>query len=372
MHHLEWYTVVWDDRMIITNNIDLWQATSVANQQILVNLPFQTGYMDADFSNIQFESDTEVPLSHWIESYESGASAKIWVKIADIDTSQFRCKWGDEIVGESLGSSTFTFFGTDATGLTFASGSAFMCNGELETYLGYHDAVSGSAAFMLSGSNVLAVTRTAEETETVDDLGTSITGEHRWEVIHASGSCTFMIDDVQVGTTHTTDLPIDELMLSLDNVSWSAVRTLGSSDPIASFIYDAVPLLCIQGNITDVVWSPSATIVGRDRLIPHSYLDGYLMPIIAYTHHLDETEFPDATVVLSGISNRVLLKTDYRGLLYEWIPFDTYSDAIFISELNIVYVVDHTDILDENKFKYTTRKTSKTNVNQRMIHHRRN
>lgn len=359
MHRLEWYTVVWDDHMIITNNIDLAPATSIAGQQVVVNIPFQNGYMDADFSNIQFESGASVPLSHWIESYESGVSAKIWVKITDAATSQFRCKWGDEIVGEPSGSLTFDFFGTDATGRAFNSGSAFMCSGELETYLGYHD-----AAFMLSGSNVLAVTRT-----TVDDLGTSITGEHRWEVIRASGSCTFKIDDVQVGTTHTTDLPIDELMLSLDNVSWAAVRTLGSSDPTASFIYDAVPLLCIQGNITDAIWSPSASIGAHERLIPISYLDGYLMPLIAYSHHLDGTEFPDATVVLSGISNRVLLKTDYRGILYEWIPFDTYSDAIFISDLNIVYVVDHTDILDENKFKYTTRKTSKTNVNQRMIHH---
>jgi hypothetical protein len=369
MRHLEWYTHIWDDRMIITNSIDLAPATSIAGQQVVVNIPFQTGYMDADFSNVTFESGTSIPLSFWIESYESEVSAKVWVKLDDINTSQFKCKWGDEIVSEPSGETTFEFFGTNSAGSTYGSGSAFMCNGILETYLGYHSLTSGSASFMLSGSNILAITRTSGSTETVDDLGDSFTGDHKWEIVRASDSCIFKIDDEQVGTTHITDLPEGALPLSLDNINWAALRLLGTTEPIARFIYDAVHIICIQGIVGDTVWEPSATISAREKLIPHSYIDGYLMPIVAYARHLNTTEFPDATVVLSGISNRVLLKTDYRGLLYDWIPFDTYSEAIFISDLNIVYVVDSTEILEANKFIYTTRKVSKTNISHRMIHH---
>ncbi len=71
-----------------------------------------------DFSDIRFSVDNVTALPYWIESYTSGVSAKIWVKLPTIDTTTVSIFYGNAAAtSESNGDNTFVFF-DDFEGVT--------------------------------------------------------------------------------------------------------------------------------------------------------------------------------------------------------------------------------------------------------------
>ncbi|MFA5760169.1 MAG: DUF2341 domain-containing protein [Dehalococcoidales bacterium] len=64
-----------------------------------------------DFSDIRFSVDDVTALPYWIESYTSGVSAKIWVKLPTIGTTTIAVFYGNAAAtSESNGDATFVFF----------------------------------------------------------------------------------------------------------------------------------------------------------------------------------------------------------------------------------------------------------------------
>jgi PKD repeat protein len=64
-----------------------------------------------DFSDIRFSTDGENALPYWIESYTSGVSAIIWVKVPSITTTTILIYYGNvDATSESDGDATFVFF----------------------------------------------------------------------------------------------------------------------------------------------------------------------------------------------------------------------------------------------------------------------
>jgi hypothetical protein len=75
-------------------------------------------------------------------------------------------------------------------------------------------------------------------------------------------------------------------------------------------------------------------------------------------------------VILEGVSNKVLTRTDYRGIIIDWIPFDEYNSAIFVSVNNIVYTQLSKEEIELYVFNYIINRASIANAPFRMVHSR--
>lgn len=62
-------------------------ASAIANFQVKVTVTFETGKMNADFSDLYFTDDAGNALSYWIESKTNSVTAQVWVKIGTTSTS---------------------------------------------------------------------------------------------------------------------------------------------------------------------------------------------------------------------------------------------------------------------------------------------
>lgn len=72
-----------------------------------------------NFSDIRFSVDGINALSYWIESYTSGVSATVWVKVPSISTTTIMVYYGNaSAVDASSGSNTFVFFDDFSTDLS--------------------------------------------------------------------------------------------------------------------------------------------------------------------------------------------------------------------------------------------------------------
>ncbi len=99
-----------------------------------------------------------------------------------------------------------------------------------------------------------------------------------------------------------------------------------------------------------------------------SYIEGFKLPIIAHVNRISGAIFPNAVVILEGGVNKILTRTDYRGIIIDWIPFDTYDTAIFVSTNNIVYTQLSKEEVELYVFNYIINRASLANAPFRMVH----
>ncbi|AIY89151.1 DUF2341 domain-containing protein [Geoglobus acetivorans] len=104
----------WSYRVPITIREN--SGNSLADYQVLVtlNASFNWSNVNSDGSDIRFTDDLGNPLSYWIEEWNYGSSAKIWVRVPSIpasSTTTIYMYYGNPTTNsESSGSSTFIFF----------------------------------------------------------------------------------------------------------------------------------------------------------------------------------------------------------------------------------------------------------------------
>lgn len=104
--------------------------------------------------------------------------------------------------------------------------------------------------------------------------------------------------------------------------------------------------------------------------VDDSYIEGFKLPIIAHVNRISGAIFPNSVVILEGVSNKVLTQTDYRGIIIDWIPFDEYNNAIFVSANNIVYTQLSKEEVELYVFNYIINRASIANAPFRMVHSR--
>jgi hypothetical protein len=109
-----------------THNIT--SVTTITNYQVQFTIYKTTGtstgssiycnnHCNDDFSDIRFSVDGVTSLSYWIESYTSGVSAVVWVKVPSISDTTIWIYYGNESASTtSNGDDTFVFFDDFETG----------------------------------------------------------------------------------------------------------------------------------------------------------------------------------------------------------------------------------------------------------------
>ncbi|WP_456370957.1 DUF2341 domain-containing protein, partial [Geoglobus sp.] len=104
----------WSYRVPITIREN--SGSSLTDYQVLVtlNASFNWSNVNSDGSDIRFTDDLGNQLSYWIEEWNYGSSAKIWVRVPSIpasSTTTVYMYYGNPTANsESSGSSTFIFF----------------------------------------------------------------------------------------------------------------------------------------------------------------------------------------------------------------------------------------------------------------------
>jgi hypothetical protein len=123
-----WWNKDWEYRRQVTVNNS---GSLLQNYQISMNVNY-TGPMQMDFSDLRFV-DGSTQLSYWIENYDYGKSATVWVKIPSVPANGKKTIWmyyGNPVASsESNGRATFILFDD------FNSGD----------YADYGDVTAGSA-----------------------------------------------------------------------------------------------------------------------------------------------------------------------------------------------------------------------------------
>lgn len=94
------------------------------------------------------------------------------------------------------------------------------------------------------------------------------------------------------------------------------------------------------------------------------------IPFISYIHKLDGVLLPEAKIILEGSNNKVVVSSDVRGIIAEYIAADTYTNATIISRNNIVYKLTSLENIDDNEymFRMKVKRMTKANVPYRQIH----
>jgi hypothetical protein len=83
-----WWNTDWGYRRQITINNS---GSLLENYQISVNVDYD-GHMKTDFSDLRFVDGT-AQLSYWIENYDQGKSAHVWIKIPSISGNGTKTLW---------------------------------------------------------------------------------------------------------------------------------------------------------------------------------------------------------------------------------------------------------------------------------------
>jgi hypothetical protein len=108
-----WLNENWAERRPITiNNSNNFNV--LENYQVKINLDYDN-YMRADFGDLRFTDNGGVTkLSYWIENYEAGENAVVWVRVPYVpagDNSTIYMYYGNRSAGtESNGPTVFEFF----------------------------------------------------------------------------------------------------------------------------------------------------------------------------------------------------------------------------------------------------------------------
>ena len=115
-------------------------------------------------------------------------------------------------------------------------------------------------------------------------------------------------------------------------------------------------------NIKKIVYS------GKTALNMGMFMTRDKVPFISYVNKMDGSPLIKAKVILEGSSNRLILDTDLRGIVAEYVPADTYSNAMVISRSNIVYKLIELETLEDYMYKMKLKRATKANVPYRQIH----
>ena len=92
------------------------KSTGSSNGSII----YCNDHCNDNFSDLRFSLDQTNLLSYWIESYVSGTSAVVWVKLPSITTTQSLYIYYGSVgaTSKSNGENTFDFFDDFTNGLT--------------------------------------------------------------------------------------------------------------------------------------------------------------------------------------------------------------------------------------------------------------
>jgi parallel beta-helix repeat protein len=134
-----WWNTSWAYKKSITVNT----STNVNDYQILLNVSFESGKMNSDFSDIRFVNSAEnAELSYWIENYSASSYADVWVKgnFTTANGTQVYMYYGNPGAGSaSNADNTFVvydnFSSQDTNKWTFYNGAS-VTGGELYLNVG--------------------------------------------------------------------------------------------------------------------------------------------------------------------------------------------------------------------------------------------
>ncbi|MBP7831231.1 MAG: DUF2341 domain-containing protein, partial [Kiritimatiellae bacterium] len=125
-------TNVWQKAVVISNQA----ATALTDYQVRLAVAHDTD-MQSDFDDLRFEDAAGDPLAFWVEQYEAGVSADVWVRVPSIpanDTAVVYMTYGDSnAASASDGDATFEFF-DDFSGTTLKDGWTFWNPGGNDDY----------------------------------------------------------------------------------------------------------------------------------------------------------------------------------------------------------------------------------------------
>lgn len=79
----------WDDNYKCRRTVDIDNASTeiLTDYQVRMQVDFIPGAMDPDFNDLRFTDSVSNPLSFWVESYVTGVSAIVWVKVPSMPAS---------------------------------------------------------------------------------------------------------------------------------------------------------------------------------------------------------------------------------------------------------------------------------------------
>lgn len=254
-----------DDYEYRKSHIILNATGAGTNYQLKLTVYYGSGtdsgnsvYLDSksqtDFDDIRFtDNDKTTLLDYWIEEKTDGDNATVWFEVRDNMTSSnvtiylYYGKAGAS--SASNGEQTFLFFddfpGSSLNGSkwgsngapsvaggsvtiegsgeyirtlgTYAADSAMRARASLtyttQSRLGFHDTTNPASAPLAMFQNDFPVAskynaRTYVSGDENDDIGTAYQGTRVWEVMRRDTTdVRFFIDDAQVGTTHTSEVP---------------------------------------------------------------------------------------------------------------------------------------------------------------------
>lgn len=283
----------------------------------------------ADMRDIRFASTNDSKYDYWIEhTADTSTSRTFWVEVSsipddgvitqvvmyynstgssssesngvntftffdDFDAGSLDAKWTQRGTGLSISNSIATISYAGGSYTDIYSDNAYGANGDLMFYgnltrdvmteAGYQTASDGSTvAFYISdnaGSNRYeSMTKSGGGTGTTN-LGTSYTGDHKWEVIRESGGnpTRFLIDNSQV-STHSTAVGsgsanvyfLAYVSTSQITLDWVALRSWADPDVVITSwstetVYAVPPDASFTSNVTsgypsfDVLFNDTST-----------------------------------------------------------------------------------------------------------------
>lgn len=242
-----------------------------------------------DFSDLRFTVDDATSLSYWIESYTSGVTAAIWVKLPSILTTIVKIYYGNAFAtSESSGANTFVIFDdftgvaldaakwTTSTGIVSVAGGSVTCtNNSLSASQGIKSASTFSAGsailtkfstspnsttsypevgFDAWGTNGITITASVSNfigtaydgTQSTTTVASRDTSSHLFEIQWISNSlCKYNIDNGSFQSI-TTHIPVTAIPLTIRPYStnasyyvsiicdYIAVRLIDATDPAHS------------------------------------------------------------------------------------------------------------------------------------------
>lgn len=77
---------------------------------------------------------------------------------------------------------------------------------------------------------------------------------------------------------------------------------------------------------------------------------------------------PYTTLIMQGLSNQIILNANDKGIVCDYIPYDSYDDMIGISPNYIVYILAAKQDMGHFVYNLVMCKATKANVTARMFH----
>ncbi len=231
-------------------------SASLTDYQVKVNITYDSD-MQADFDDIRFtDSGGTTQLNYWLESKIDSTSAVFWVKVSSLsigDNTIYAYYGNGSVSTASSGSSTFIQWHGLATA---AFQDPYICTGPFVYEAYVKETSDGRLGFGLSNTEwpgdddtAYIYTYTYRYIYSINDTYTTDEDESpalttdvyvKLKIIHTGTSIDAYIDDNQIGTTITTNLPDEAmgLMLYVGTGSathdWSFVRKYTATEPTIS------------------------------------------------------------------------------------------------------------------------------------------